>query len=364
MVYLDHNSTSPVDPAVLEAMLPWLGERFGNPSSAHRLGSEARGAVEDARERIAALIGAAPREIVLTSGGTEANNLALAGARVAGGVVTTAIEHSSVLEPLAAGAAHGVTLLAVDGEGRVDPARVEEAIGPQTALVSIGWANNEIGTIQPIAAIGAACRRRGIPLHSDAVQAAGKIPVGCAAADMLSLSAHKLGGPKGAGALWVRDGVALGPLLRGGPQERQRRAGTENVAGIVGFGAACERAGERLRAAARVERLRDDLWRAFADLPDVVRNSPAQGCLPNTLNLSARGRSADALVAALDLEGFAISAGSACASGAAEPSHVLRALGRDEAAARDALRFSLGPESTAADVAGAAAALRRVLARA
>jgi len=360
IVYLDHNATTPLEPAARAAMLPFLGGEFGNPSSAHRLGSAARCAVEEARAQVAELLGAEPRQIVFTSGGTEANNLALAG--VQGRVLASPIEHSSVLEPLRARAAAGalrLELLPVDGAGRVEPAALEAALAGETALVSVAWANNEIGTVQPLAAIADLCRRRGVPLHSDAVQAAGKVEID-ARADLLSLSAHKLGGPKGVGALCLRPGARLAPLLLGGSQERGRRAGTENVAGIVGFGAACALAGRRLARAAAIEALREELWARLADLPGIARNSPRHDCLPNTLNLGLRGRAGDALVAALDLAGVAVSTGSACAAGASEPSHVLLALGRSPAEARDAIRFSLGPETTADDVARAAAALRAI----
>ena len=362
MIYLDHNATTPLHPAVLEAMLPYLGERFGNPSSAHRLGSEARCAVEDAREQVAVLLGAEPREIVFTSGGTEANNLALSNA--AGHLVTSAVEHASVLEPAAARTQCGVALtrVGVDAEGRVRASEIAAALRPDTGLVSIGWANNEIGTIQPMAEIAGVCRQRGITLHSDAVQALGKIPIDASAVDLLSISAHKIGGPKGVGALFVRRGVALRPLLRGGSQERERRAGTENVAAIVGFGIACERAVERLRHGREIQRLRDALWEGLSTLPGVRRNSPARECLPNTLNVSVCDRSGDALVAAFDLAGIAVSTGSACAAGASEPSHVLRALGVGERLARDAIRFSLGPDTTGAEIETVVAVLARLLA--
>lgn len=359
MIYLDHNATTPLEPAVLEAMLPYLGECFGNPSSAHRLGSEARCAVEEAREKVAAAIGAEPREVIFTSGGTEANNLALAGD---GRVITTAIEHASVLDALAA-AGRDASVLDVGGEGRVTPEQVAAALDAgSTALVSIGWANNEIGTIQPIDALGELCRVRGVPLHSDAVQALGKLAIDFRHVDLLSLSAHKIGGPKGIGALCARTGLPLRAQMYGGSQERGRRAGTENVAGIVGFGVACELIAERLRAARTVERLREDLWLSIAGAPGVARNSPQRDCLPNTLNVSVQGRSGDSLVAGLDLSGIAVSTGSACAAGASEPSHVLRALGRSTSAARDAVRFSLGPRTTAAEIARAAEAFRALLA--
>ncbi len=367
MIYLDHNATTPVLAEVVRAMLPFLERDFGNPSSAHRLGSNARCAVEEAREQVARLIGGEAAGVIFTSGGTESNNLAIEGVARASGrpghVVTTQIEHSSVLAPLARLEREGweVTRLPVDEEGRVAPEAIAAAISPATRLVTIGWANNEIGTIQPIDRIGAICRARGVPLHVDAIQAAGKVKIDCAAADLLSLSAHKIGGPKGIGALWVRPGLRLEPLLLGGSQERGRRAGTENVAGAVGFGVACALASRRLQAVARLAELRERLWEALRDLPGVRRNSPLRGCLCNTLNVSFCGFSADALVAALDLRGIAVSSGSACAAGASEPSHVLRALGREEALARDAIRFSLGPETTAAEIDEVGAAVRSIV---
>jgi len=352
MTYLDHNATTPMDETVVDAMLPYLRQDFGNPSSVHRLGSKARCAVEEARAQVAAQIGVQPAEIIFTSGGTESNNLAIQGiaraAGRAGHVVTTAIEHSSVLAPVALLEALGwsVTWLGVDSDGRVRPEAVAEALRPETRLVSIGWANNEIGTIQPVAAIGAICRERGIPLHVDAVQAFGKIAVNGSDVDLLSVSGHKIGGPKGVGALHVRHGIVIRPLLCGGSQERERRAGTENVAGIVGFGAACSRVPQRLEMAAGWELQRERLWSSLANLSGVRRNSPRSGCLANTLNISFADVSADALVAGLDLRQVAVSSGSACAAGASEPSHVLRSVGLDERAARQAIRFSLGVGTT------------------
>lgn len=340
-------------------MLPFLRDEYGNASSVHALGSRARHAVEQARAQVAALIGAQPAEVVFTSGGTESNNLAILGVASElgrSGILSTAIEHSSVREPVQALREHGyaVHILAVDPVGRVHVPDLEAVLGDTpAALASVGWANNEIGTVQPIDAIGAVCRARQTLLHVDAVQAAGKIPVQVRNVDLLSLSAHKLGGPKGVGALYVRRGVQLRPLVLGGGQERGWRAGTENVAGIVGMGEACRLAAAELSAfgaACRV--LRDGLWFGLEDaIPDLWRNGPGErDCLPNTLNISFEGIRGEALVAALDLEGVAVSSGSACAAGAGEPSHVLVALGRSQKAARDGVRFSLGRMTSAHEV--------------
>ena len=352
-IYLDHNATAPLRPEVREAMLPFLGPP-ANPSSAHREGAGARSAVETARAQVAALVGAVPAEIVFTSGATEANNLALRGTATGRGIVTTAIEHASVLETARAVGAP-VTVVPVDGEGRVDAERVVAACDAATRLVSVGLANGEVGSVAPVAAIAAGLRGRGILLHSDAVQAAGRIPVdvGALGVDLLSLSAHKLGGPAGIGALWVRRGVELAAQATGGPQERGRRAGTENVAAIVGFGVAAARAGAELAASAAAQaRLVERLWTGLrARVPGVVRNGPAAGPrLPNTVNVSFPGAAGESLLVLLDLAGVAVSLGSACAAGAAEPSHVLLAMGRDRAAARSGVRFSLGPFTTTADV--------------
>jgi len=357
MIYCDHNASTPLRPEVFEAMLPHLRERYGNASSVHALGSRARCAIEDARAQVAALIGAQPAEIVFTSGGTESNNLAIQGivrgaARTK--IVTTKIEHASVREPIAALQAEGrrVQCLSVDGVGRVDAAAMAN-VADDVALVSVGWANNEVGTIQSIEAIAAACVRSGVPLHVDAVQAAGKVPVQVRGIDLLSLSAHKIGGPQGVGALFVRRGVEVRPLLLGGGQERGRRAGTENVAGIVGMGEACRVTAAELGAYGEAcVALRDALWEQLqARVPAVRRNSPAGGdCLPNTLNVTFDGVRGEALVAALDLVGVAVSGGSACAAGGGEPSHVLLALGRDADAARNGVRFSFGRTNGSADV--------------
>jgi cysteine desulfurase len=358
MIYCDHNAATPLRPEALDAMLPYLREQYGNASSVHALGSRARAAVEEARVHVAALIGAQPAEIVFTSGGTESNNLAIAGGprgpqrRT---VVTTPIEHASVRAVLRGLQRDGARVreLPVDGEGRVTAAALATQLDDEVGLVSVGWANNEIGTIQPIEAIAGACRAHDALLHVDAVQAVGKLPAHVRGIDLLSLSAHKLGGPKGVGALYVRREVPVHPLLVGGGQERGRRAGTENVAGIVGMGEACRLAAAELGACGEAcVALRDALWGGLqAGIPGIRRNGPTgKDCLPNTLNVSVDEVRGEALVAALDLAGVAVSSGSACAAGAGEPSHVLMALGYGADAARDGVRFSLGRTNTFAEI--------------
>jgi cysteine desulfurase len=338
MIYCDHNATVPMRPEVRDAMIPFLGAACGNASSVHAAGSRARCAVEEARVQVAALVGARPADIVFTSGGTESNNLAIHGAAGTGTfttVVTTAIEHSSVRAPVAWLRRNGVEVyeLPLDAFGMVAAAALANVCHAGTTLVSLAWANNEIGTIQPIEAISACCRSVGAILHVDAVQAAGKLRVHVSGVDLLSLSAHKLGGPQGVGALYIRQGLEVQPLLLGGEQERGRRAGTENVAGIVGFGEACRLAAGEIDQNAGVARaLRDRLWAGLERIPGARRNSPADARgLSNTLNVSFAGVRGEALVAALDLDGIAVSSGSACAAGAGAPSHVLRALGHSEA---------------------------------
>ena len=354
-IYLDHNATAPLRPEARDAMLAFLGPP-ANPSSAHREGARARAALEAARAEVAALVGAAPAEVVFTSGATEANNLALRGAlaRHAGGIVATAIEHASVLETARALGAPLATV-AVDADGVVPAADVIAACGPETALASVGLANGEVGSVAPVGEIAVGLGGHGVVVHSDAAQAAGRIPIDVRAlgVDLLSVSSHKLGGPGGAGALVVRGGVALAACLTGGPQERERRAGTENVAAIVGFGAAARVARERLDAErAHAAALVDTLWAGLrARIPGLARNGPAEEPrLPNTLSLAVRGCVGETLVVLLDLDGVAASVGSACAAGAAEPSHVLLAMGRDRDTARSALRLSVGPTTTAGDV--------------
>lgn len=368
-IYLDHNATAPLRPEVRAAMLDIL-DLPANPSSAHREGARARGAVEDARAQVARLIGAAPAEIVFTSGATEANNLALRGA-AAGGMVTTAIEHASVLETARALAADGrpLEVVAVDGEGRIAAGDVVGACRPGTALVSVGLANGEVGSIAPVGDIAAALAGRGILVHGDAAQAAGRLPIDVRALgiDLLSLSAHKMGGPPGTGALWIRRGVPLRALFTGGPQERGRRAGTESVAAIVGFGVASRVARERLAdEAAAAAALAERLWQGLrAGSAGITRNGPTTGPrLPNTLNVTFAGCTGESLLVLLDLAGVAVSVGSACAAGAAEPSHVLRAMGRSAEAARGGLRFSVGPGTTAADIDHVVAVLPALVARA
>ncbi len=359
MIYLDHHATTPTDPRVLEAMLPYFDREFGNAASrTHAYGWRAEAAVEVAREALARAIGAGdPREIVFTSGATESNNLALLGVARAGRargehVVTLATEHSSVLEPCEALVRGGfaVTVVPVDRDGRVDPAAVAAAITPRTLLVSAGWANGEIGTLQPIDAIARACRERAVLLHSDAAQALGKVPVDVAAGvDLLSLTAHKLYGPKGVGALWVRSGrprVRIEPLCFGGGHENGLRPGTLPVASIVGFGRAVEIAvAERELEAARLLALRERLLARLRDaLAGVTVNGHPSERLPGNLNLGFEGIEADALLASL--HDLALSTGSACSSARPEPSHVLVALGLPDARVRSSIRIGLGRGTT------------------
>jgi cysteine desulfurase len=373
-IYLDHNATTPLRDEVVEAMTRALRDCFGNPSSVHAEGAAARAAVERARERCAALVGAAPDEIVFTAGASEANNAVLHGVLGPAGpgaaLVTTAAEHPSVEEPAAAleGRGHRVARVPVDGEGRLVEAAFREALGGSVRLVSVLLANNETGVLQDAAVLAGPCRERGVPLHLDATQAVGKIPVALAAlgADLLSASAHKLGGPKGVGFLARRRGLSLEPWLRGGGQERGRRGGTENVAGIVGFGVACELAARELgERAAEWGRLRDRLWQGIREkVPRVRRNGCAQEVLPNTLSVEIEGAGGELLVQALDLEGVAVSAGAACHSGSLRPSRVLLAMGRSAEQARCSLRFSVGHGVTEAQVDRVVALLPDLVARA
>ena len=363
MIYLDHHATTPTDPRVLEAMLPYFDRDFGNAASrTHAFGWRAEAAVDVARESIARAIGASdPREIVFTSGATESNNLALLGVARAGRargdhVVTLAIEHSSVLEPCDALVREGfsVTVVPVDRDGRVAPEAVAAAITPRTLLVSAGWANGEIGTLQQIAAIARVCRERGVPLHSDAAQALGKVPVQVdAGVDLLSLTAHKLYGPKGVGALWIRSGrprIRIEPLLFGGGHENGLRPGTLPVPGIVGFGRAVEIAvAEREVEAARLLALRERMLARLCEaLAGVSLNGHASERLPGNLNVAFESIEADALLASL--RDLALSTGSACSSARPEPSHVLVALGLPDAAVRSSIRIGLGRTTTAGQV--------------
>lgn len=375
-IYLDHAATTPLRAEVLEAMLPYLTEHHGNASSLHASGRRARQGLDEAREAIASILGAKPREIVFTGGGSEADNLAIKGAAWAASasgrhIVTSGVEHKAVLHACGIMERSGfdVTYLSVDRYARVDPAEVEAAINEHTTLVSIMYANNEVGTIQPIAEIGAICRRHGVLFHADAIQAGGFLPldVDKLGVDLLSLAAHKLYGPKGVGALYVRQGTALLPQIQGGAQERQRRAGTENVAGIVGFARALELAqgdpAARDAENARLAGLRDRLLAGVRDLPEVEPTGHPVERLPHSASWLMDGIEGGDLVAALDLEGVEASTGSACTSGSAEASHVLLAMGIDADRAHGALRLTAGRGTTLADVERAAEVLRTVIGR-
>jgi len=364
-IYLDHAATSPLRREVLEAMLPYLREHHGNPSSIHASGRRARQGIDEARETIASVLGAKPREIVFTASGTEADNLAIKGAAWAASargrhLVTTAVEHKAVLNSVAVLERQGfsVTVVPVDRYGRVDPAEVAAAITDRTTLVSVQAANNEVGTFQPVAEIGAACRERGVAFHVDAVQSAAfRAPTPDAwQASLVSLSAHKLGGPKGVGALYVRQGTPMLPQLSGGAQERQRRAGTENVAGIVGFGAAMQHAAAIGQADAgqtdtgQMATLRDRLLARLTALDGISLTGHPTDRLQNSASVVIDGVEGGDLVAALDLEGIEASTGSACTTGSVEPSHVLLAMGIDPHLAHGSLRLTLGPETTAEEI--------------
>jgi cysteine desulfurase len=346
---------------VLDALLPFYREQFGNPSSVHWAGRQVAGAVERAREQVAALLNCSPAEVVFLSCGTEADNMALKGTVDAlkdkgNHIITTAVEHPAVLETCRYLEKTGcrVTYLPVDSDGMLDLAELERAITPQTILISVMWANNETGNIYPIEQIGAIARGRGIRFHTDAVQAVGKLNVDVQRAnlDLLALSGHKLGAPKGVGVLYVRRGTRLTPFMHGGHQERNRRAGTHNVAGIVGLGKACELAlAERENAWARVQELRDRLERGiFERIPQVKLNGHPRERLPNTLNVSFAWIEGESLLLNLDMKGIAASSGSACTSGSLEPSHVLGAMCVEVTLAHSSTRFSLGPDTSAADI--------------
>jgi cysteine desulfurase len=371
-IYLDNAATTPVRPEVVEAIVPLLGSGY-NPSSLHAEGRAARAAVDAARETVARVLGATPREIVFTGGGSEADVLAVVGAARARGdrrghVVTTAIEHHAVLHAVEILERDGwrVTRLPVDENGLVDPDAFAAALRPETVLASVMLANNETGTIQSIARLAALARERGVLFHTDAVQAAGWLPLGVDAlgADLLSLSAHKFHGPKGVGVLYVRRETALEPLIVGGGQEHGLRAGTENVAGIAGFAAALALAdAERPEAAPRVAALRDRLEAGIlAAIPDARVNAAGAPRLPGHLSVAFAGAPSDALLIRLDLDGIAASAGSACAAGSLEPSHVVAALGVPEPYRNGVIRFSLSRANTAAEVDGVLARLPALVA--
>jgi cysteine desulfurase len=372
-IYLDHNATTPIRREVLEAMSRALRDGFGNASSVHAEGAAARAAVERAREQVAALIGAEPGEIVFTAGATEANNAALFGSlptpAVPARLVTTTAEHPSVAAPADTLAAQGhrVVRVGVDGEGRLDAAALGAALAEPAALCAVLLANNETGVLQDGRALGALCAERGVPLHLDATQALGRVPVDVRSlgASLLSGSAHKLNGPQGSGFLYRRRGLALAPFVRGGPQEKGARGGTENVAGAVGLGVACELALREQDARARAFAcLRDRLWNGIREkIPGVRRNGAAAEVLPNTLSVEFAGADGETLLQALDLEGIAVSTGAACSSGSIEPSHVLLAMGRSAAEARATLRFSVGHGVDDAQIEAALARLPDLVAR-
>jgi len=362
VIYMDHSATTPVHPAVREAMAPFFEAAFGNPSSLHRLGQEAHHAVEDARRQVAEIFGCHPSEVVFTSCGSESDNLALRGVAFANRkrgrhLVVSAVEHHAVLhtaEQLAQHFGFEVTYVPVDGEGRVNPADVQAAIRDDTVLISVMYANNEVGTVQPVAEIGAIARERGIPFHTDAVQAAAYLDlhVDELNVDLLALSGHKHFAPKGVGVLYVRRGTRLLPMLTGGGQEQNRRAGTHNVAYIVGMATALKivqenRETENRRLAALRDRLAQGLTAA---IPEARLTGSPTARLPGHLSLTLEGLEAVGILMGLDLEGICASSGSACASGATEPSHVLRAMGVPLSRCYGALRFSLGYQNTEEDV--------------
>ena|ERR1700723_412419 len=377
-VYLDYNATTPMAPEVLEAMLPYFSERFANASSIHSQGQRARMAVEDARDSVARLIGAKPAEIVFTSGGTEADNLAIFGAVAAaaeksaarnakekekegaaagpGHVITSAIEHSAVRSACQKLERDGidVTYVPVEADGIVDPGEIRRALRPETVLISIMHANNELGTIQPIEAIAEIAREAGVTFHTDAVQSAGKLPLDVKrlGVDLLSLSAHKIYGPKGTGALYVKSGTQLHPMFYGGSHERGKRPGTENVPGIVGLGRAAESARALLdESTTRIAAMRDRFEETILEtIPDCVVNGNREKRVANTTNITFEGAEAESLVIALDLRGVACATGAACSSGAVEPSHVLMAIGRTPEEGRSSIRFSLGRDTVDAEI--------------
>jgi cysteine desulfurase len=357
-VYLDNNATTPVLPEVLEAMRPYFGEHFGNASSIHHHGQETRAAVERARESVASLLGCRPAEVVFTSGGTEGDNLAIAGlVRDGDHVISSTIEHHAVLNSCKRLQERGieVTYVPVDGKCLVDPGDVRRALRPNTKLVSIMMANNETGVLQPVNEIGKICAEADIYFHTDAVQAASKVPIkvnqiGC---DLLSISGHKFHAPQGVGALYVRKGTTLEPLFHGGSHERSRRAGTENVPGIVGLGKAAELAMHGLQAGEDREmaKLRDHLESTILKRIEAAGvNGAGAPRVPNTSNIYFDYIEGEALIISLDLKGLAVSTGAACSSGAIEPSHVLTAMGLRPDRARASIRFSLGKQNTNADV--------------
>ena len=372
--YLDHNATTPPLPAVVDAVARTMRDEVGNASSIHAFGQQAKARLDEAREATARVIGAEPGDLLFTAGGTESDNLAVRGVLAAAStartrLIVSAIEHEAVINTAKALEKRGtpVTVLPVDSRGVVDPAALEAAIGPDVALVSVMLANNETGTLQPVAALASIARAHGALFHTDAVQAVGKVPVDVRAlgVDLLSLTGHKFGGPQGVGALWVKRGVTLASQQTGGRQERSRRAGTENIPAIVGLGVASRSAREGVAESfARLGALRDRLEsETLARVPGCVVNGAGADRVPNTTNISFDRIEAESLLIALDLEGFAVSTGSACSSGTLEPSHVLRAMGLPHRRVQSSLRFSLGWTTTEADVDRVLEVLPRVVER-
>lgn len=361
-IYFDHNATTPVDPAVGAAVARVMTEEFGNASSVHHFGQRAKAVLDEARSAVAALLNAEPSEIVFTSGGTESDNFALRGVAEAleptgrRHLIASSIEHEAVLVTLRALARRGwqITLLSVDASGIVSPEALAAALTDHTALVSVMHANNEIGTIQPIAELARVAHARGALFHTDAVQSIGKIPVDVRTlgVDLLSLSAHKFNGPKGAGALWIKRGARVAAILTGGKHERNRRAGTENVPAVAGLGVAARLAAAKVTTeGVRLAALRDRLDDAIlAKVPGTAINGSREPRVPNTTNISFEAIEAESLLIALDLEGVAVSTGSACSSGTLEPSHVLRAMGLPSPRTQNSIRFSLGAGNTEAEV--------------
>jgi len=360
VIYLDHSATTPIAPEVLEAMLPWLREGYGNPSSIYRLAQEARGAVESAREEVANLLGAHPSEIYFTSGGTEANNWAIKGMAVASKsegnhIITSKIEHHSVLKICQYLEKLGfrVSWIDVDRYGVVDTNQIAKSITKKTILITIMYANNEVGTIQPVEEIARLAKERGVPFHTDAVQVVGKDPIDVAklGVNLLSLSGHKFYGPKGVGAFYIKRGTKLHPLIHGGDHERGMRAGTENVPGIVGLGRASGIARKGIKDKKRIKQLRDRLWQGLSSrIEDLLLNGHPQRRLTGTLNICVKYVEGESMLLNLDMEGIAASSGSACTSGSLEPSHVLTAMGIPPEVAHGSLRFSLGRETTEGEI--------------
>ncbi len=358
-VYMDHSATTPVDPSVVESMLPYFSEKFGNPSSLYTIGRQARRAIEESRQKVADLIGAKKEEIIFTGSGTESDNLAIKGIayrnrKKGDHIITSSIEHHAVLHTCKYLETQGfrVTYLPVDKDGLVNPGDVEKAITSQTILITIMHANNEIGTIQPIGEIGKIAKGKNIPLHTDAVQTAGKIPVkvDTLGISLLSMSAHKIYGPKGVGALYLRKGTFVEPQLHGGGHERNLRSSTENVPGIVGFGKACELAKERLPEEEKLAGLRDRLIEGILEIKDSYLNGHPVKRLPNNVNVRFSFIEGESMILNLDMKGVSASTGSACSSTSLEPSHVLMAIGLKPEEAHGSLRLTLGRGNTQEDV--------------